>query len=423
MKNHSTILKLIFMGVIISVLLIANTFIGLKLEDRENASSAVKHQIINAAGGNFKLSDCYLSIPYEYSYYEKNSDGEDVLKKYKKKEIVKPKTDVIKVNSYSEDRQIGIYSYPIFYGDITLDFTFDISTLKNDENYEYFYSDSEIFLGCADKSLQAKPVFTVNGKKYQVDFCNNENKVECLRAKVDCTGDKVVFKTDLKIRGAESLYFKLFSSETSLNVHSDWASPGFSDYDYLPIDYTITENGFDASWYVPFDIGDLTHSIGFDYIQSVNVYKKVERSIKYGFLFIIVPFIVLFLFEILAGVNLHSVNYLLSGAASVIFFLLLLSLSEHIVFSLAYLIAAISSGLLVSLYTCSVTQKIKFGGFMMMIFVFLYGYLFVCLKSEDYALLMGAIFAFVVLAVVMFITRKIDWSNLKKKSNTVLIEA
>ena len=103
-------------------------------------------------------------------------------------------------------------------------------------------------------------------------------------------------------------------------------------------------------------------------------------------------------------------HYLLSGAACVIFFLLLLALSEHIPFGVSYLLSAGAVSLLVSLYVGSVTKKVKLGFCMMPLFVLLYGYLYASLQSEDYALLIGALFAFIVLAIVMFCTRKIDWN-------------
>ena len=133
----------------------------------------------------------------------------------------------------------------------------------------------------------------------------------------------------------------------------------------------------------------------------------------YGFLFIIVPFIVLFLFEIFLKVNLHPVNYLLCGAASIVFFLLLLSFSEHIPFFAAYLVSAAASGVVTSFYVGSITRMPKTGFEMMGVFLIMYGYLYCSLKSEDYALLIGSIFAFILIAVLMIFTRKVDWNNLR----------
>ena len=152
--------------------------------------------------------------------------------------------------------------------------------------------------------------------------------------------------------------------------------------------------------------------VGFDLVQTVDIYKMVHRAISYGFLFIIVPFIVLFLFDVFMKINFHPLHYLLSGAASVIFFLLLLSFSEHINFTLAYVISSLASGILVSFYVASVTNRVFVGFSMLGVFALMYIYLYFSLQSEDYALLIGSLFVFTILACVMFITRKVDWNNL-----------
>jgi inner membrane protein len=122
----------------------------------------------------------------------------------------------------------------------------------------------------------------------------------------------------------------------------------------------------------------------------------------------------MFLFEIFADIVLHPVHYLLCGAATVIFFLLLLALSEHLPFVASYLIAAFASALLTSIYLASVTGKFKIGASMILLFSVLYAYLYLSLKSEDYAFLIGTLFAFCVLASVMFLTRKVNWSSLHR---------
>lgn len=420
-KTTNPVFKLIFMGVVIGILLIANVIIGAKLDDRKYTSNDAKRQISNAAGGNFHLKDCYLSIPWVYTYYEKNDKGVNVEHKKYGTEVIKAKSSKIDANVVSEDRTIGIYSFPIYFGEVNLNAEFDISQLKYNKGYTYSYDIAEVYVGCSDKSFQSRPVFTVNNVEYPTEFVNTSG-CDYIKAKCSARKDKIVFNTNLKIRGADRFRICVFAPETYFNVTSDWCSPGFSDFSYLPNDYDITEKGFTASWYVPFDACDSSNDIGFDYIQPVNLYKKLDRAINYGFLFIIVPFIILFLFEIFASVNLHPMNYLLSGAASVLFFLLLLSMSEHMKFGVSYLLGALASGLLVSVYIASITKKIKLGIFMSISFILLYGYLFVCLQSEDFALLMGAIFAFVILATIMFVTRKVDWSNLKKVTDTDLMK-
>ena len=113
------------------------------------------------------------------------------------------------------------------------------------------------------------------------------------------------------------------------------------------------------------------------------------------------------------NVSFHPVHYFLCGAANIVFFLLLLSFSEHVPFALSYLISAVASGGITSLYVASVTGKVKVGIEMSAVFAMMYSYLFISLKSEDYALLVGSLFIFMIIAVLMFVTRKVDWNNIK----------
>ena len=232
--------------------------------------------------------------------------------------------------------------------------------------------------------------------------------------------------SNIAIRGAKTFSVVPAGSNTHMKVTCDWPSPGFTEGNWLPDSRTITKDGFTAEWSVPFSGIDASNDkqyrdfIGFKYIDPVDLYRKLDRSVTYGFLFIIVPFLIFFLFEIFAKISFHPVQYLLSGAACVIFFLLLLALSEHIPFGASYIISAGAVSLLVTLYIGAITKKIKLGFTMIPMFAILYSYLYISLQSEDYALLIGAIFAFIVLGVVMICTRKVDWSALGHKNETEL---
>lgn len=409
--------KLIFIGVIIGLLLIANLFIGGKLDDREYTKNRAVEDIYNSAGGSFIISDLFITIPYSYTVTKLNSKGV----KYDELEY---SSKIIRANklSYStklttEKRKIGIYSAPVFNGDLTINGDFDTTPSLSESEYNFMYNKAKLSILIKNRSLIEAPVFILNGKEYesQFDYSRAQNTFSSIYSDFKCEKGKIKLNTTLKIRGAESFNIFLASENTKLKIESNWNSPSFKDYAYLP-SYDITDQGFSADWDIPFDTGKGENKIGFKLVQSVDIYKMVERAIKYGFLFIIVPFIVLFLFEIFMEIQLHPVNYLLCGAASIVFFLLLLSFSEHINFELSYLISAAASGIVISLYVTSLTAKFKFGAEMCGVFILMYGYLFFSLKSEDYALLIGSVFIFIIIALFMYFTRKIDWNNLKIKN-------
>ena len=144
-------------------------------------------------------------------------------------------------------------------------------------------------------------------------------------------------------------------------------------------------------------------------MEPVTAYTKNSRTAKYGLLFLIIPFSVFFLFEIITRRRIHPIQYLMAGLGNVVFYLLLLSLSEHLGFNAAYLLSATGVITLVTLYARSILGKGSRGWIMAPILAVCYGYLFVVLQSEDYALLLGSLGLFLLVGTVMFLTRKIDW--------------
>lgn len=441
--------KVIFIGLVTGLLLIANACIGGKLKDRENAKNFAVKQISEAAGGRFSLKEIYVSIPYTYIHTYRDASGVLLQEKIEDAKTFPASAIAYDASLSTQMRTIGIYSAPIYTGNIKIDCVFDVDIPENKDGYEYFPEKASVRLAIKEKSIMNRPVFVINDARTDVSFSkgfsDNLRQSKELAAQTDvsfsksspgnqseltssfvCRDGKNSFSTTLEIRGAESFQVMLASTQAKLSVKSDWQSPGFSNYDYLPDIHEITDTGFTASWNLPFSSIDEKNYIGFDYVQPVEIYKMLHRTIGYGFLFIIVPFIILFLFDVFLRTNFHPFHYLLSGAASVIFFLLLLSFSEHISFSAAYIISAAASGLLVSMYVASITRRFFLGCSMGGAFVVLYCYLFFSLKSEDYALLIGSLFAFTILASVMFITRKVDWNSLglpnksKDSDNSVL---
>lgn len=410
--------KIGFIGAIVFVLLIANLFIGLKLEDREGAKNTAVSNISSAGGGSFSLSDVCIVVPYVQhkkinGSYQDYKNGQSTIHA----RILDYSADV-----KTEDRKLGIYSSKIFTGEIQISGEF-LCNLRNNSEYTYDFAGAKFFVGLNDRSIIEAPEFVVNDIKYRTSLNvtggadqNFTDKHNGIVSDMKYREGVNTFSTVLKIRGAEQFRVMVNSDQAKLSVVSDCTTPGFSDFDYLPKTRKLTDKGFTAEWFVPFGSTGSQNDLGFRIHQGVDVYTMVYRAVTYGFLFIVVPFIVLFLFEVFMKVNLHPVNYLLCGAASIIFFLLLLSFSEHIPFFAAYLISAFASGLLTSFYVGSITGIPKTGFEMMGVFLFMYGYLYCSLKSEDYALLIGSIFAFVLIAILMIFTRKVDWNVLHESA-------
>lgn len=236
------------------------------------------------------------------------------------------------------------------------------------------------------------------------------------------------FSFELTIKGTGDAQFVPVGGETEVTITSPWKTPSFIGA-FLPADRTISDTGFSAVWNVSsfgrnypqvWREGDVTFSalndsaFGVRFVDGVDLYTQMFRSIKYAVLFILITFILFFLFEVLQKVRVHPIQYLLIGSALALFYLLLLSLAEQIGFLYAYVLATGMITLLITSYSASVLKQ-KAGVLLVgMKLILLYGYLYFVLQMEEYALLFGALLLFALLASVMFLTRTIDWFSMAK---------
>lgn len=237
----------------------------------------------------------------------------------------------------------------------------------------------------------------------------------------------IPFQFDLTLRGSGQLLFLPAGEDTRVKLSSTWPDPGFTGA-FLPAEREISEEGFAASWQVPFfgrsygqhwvddrvDVLALQASVfGVDLVLPADAYQQTERSVKYAILFVLLTFGTFFLLELLSPVRLHAVQYLLVGFALVLFYVLLLAFAEHLGFGLAYSLAATAITCLISAYGRSILASARWALMLFACLGTLYGYLYVLLRLEDFALLLGAGGLFVALALVMRLTRHLDWYKLE----------
>ncbi|NDV18667.1 cell envelope integrity protein CreD [Pseudodesulfovibrio sp. JC047] len=233
----------------------------------------------------------------------------------------------------------------------------------------------------------------------------------------------ISFSMTLDLHGSHELSFIPLGGEYAVDLQSIWPHPRF-DGAYLPATREVTRTGFKAHWLVTefangagLGSADILSwdrpSFGVELIDPVDIYTKSERAVKYGFLFVLLTLEFFFLFEMLRGMRIHVAQYLFVGAALIIFYLLLISLSEHIGFVLAYLVASCTCVSLLTVYVRSMVKSMKvalgFGGAIAV----LYGALYGILLSEQYALVLGSGLLFIILAGTMFLTRHVDWYSLE----------
>jgi len=221
------------------------------------------------------------------------------------------------------------------------------------------------------------------------------------------------------------------AAAAQVQLRSDWPHPSFGGR-FLPASREVGDTGFSARWTVsslastasaevergaplcaaPPRGGECLDTLAVAFIDPVNPYVLSDRAIKYGLLFLVLTFVTVALVELLAGRRVHPVQYLLVGLALAVFFLLLLSLSEHLSFGVSYAVAAAACVLLLGFYGAHMLGGARAGAAFAVGIAALYGALYLLLRLEQTALLVGATMLFVALAVVMLLTRRVDWYTL-----------
>jgi inner membrane protein len=235
--------------------------------------------------------------------------------------------------------------------------------------------------------------------------------------------DTIAFTVDLEFNGTDSLAFVPMGDRTGVTVSSTWPDPSFSGTQ-LPRTHEISGDGFTAGWEVSefarpapsaWVDGTVDESLlagsafGVDLYMGVGLYEQSLRAARYAVLFVGLSFVAYFLFETLGQLRLHPLQYLLVGFANVLFYLLLLSLAEHSGFGIAYLLGAVASSSLIVGYSRTVLASDRRALLMAGLLFALYGYLYLVLRAETFAMLAGALGLWVILGTVMYLTRKIDW--------------
>jgi len=230
----------------------------------------------------------------------------------------------------------------------------------------------------------------------------------------------------MKVSGSDELRFVPLGKTTNGEMKCLWGDPSFLG-DFLPEKREISAGGFHASWdvlswnrtlpprWTGRQAGLMGQILGVKLLQVVDEYRKSSRAVKYAILFVALTFLSFFVVDVLRRSPFHPVHYTLVGLALVLFFVLLLSLSEYLAFNLSYALSSGAIVLLIALYTRAISRRWGVAAAIAAVLAGLYAFLLVLLQLEDYALLLGSLLLFVSLAVVMYLTRRIDWFALGKE--------
>jgi inner membrane protein len=427
--------KILMLIALVLLLLIPLSMISGLIYERNRTADSAEAEIMEAWGSQLTEAGPFITVPgvrTEQIRSKTERDGEKIEEGKKPFTlIVMPQKLNIKADFTTEIRRRGIFSVPLFSGNLSLSGAFDLAgalaSLSSNEELSFSKAELVIVLSSQkgirkiEKALwNSRELFFQPGNR---GFTILRKGASGIYAAIPVfSGSKSTFDINIAIQGGQLVRFLPVGQDTHVEIATDWASPSFQGA-FLPGSSTITDSGFDAVWdisYLSRDIplfwrsGDDVHEysdsmFGVNFFRAIDTYSLNTRAVKYAILFLIIPFLTLFLLEVFTKKRIHPVPYLLAGIANIIFYLLLLSLSEQMQFYLAYLLAAFGVTAMMTLYARSLLPSWNKSWYMGLVTIISYVLLYAVLNAESYALLIGSIGAFLVVALVMYITRKLEW--------------
>jgi inner membrane protein len=434
--------RMLMVGFLVIILLIPLSYINSLITERSFRQNDVVNEINEKWGNNVLVYGPILKIPYKTytetkTYNEKTKTYFTETETHIKNAYIFPESLKANVNVDSKTLKRGNFESAVF--TTTMDFSghyipTDLSS-KDIKNEDILWGKATVIIKTSNlKGIKSDMLLKLNSNSYafQTNFNEDKNNSDYLDVlesgfikKEDLINNKNgAFSISMAFNGSKQIELIPIGKTTTVHMASNWADPSFMG-NYLPNDETkhISKDGFKADWKVLHinrafsqqhlnKIPNLNQfAFGTKFMVMVDEYQKSERSAKYGFLVIGLTFLIFFLIQTLSKIEIHPFQYLMIGLALTMFYILLVSISEHSNFLKAYLIAGISVIALITLYSKSILKTFKFPLFIGGSLTALYAFIYVIIQLENYALLVGSIGLFLILTIVMYVSRKIDWSN------------
>ena len=438
----------LFLAIIVGLVLTIPLFsVWLLVYDRKTQSEEATASITEGWGGTQAINGPLLVIPYRATATETVvENGQSVTRS---RDVVRELTlapEIVELNTEvrPQVRKRSIYEAVVYDAHVAgkARFAFPPDLVRTGvDSSQMDMSRAELRFGLSDpRGLGANPRVNVDGTPLRLQPGGGSNGGRGFFAWIDAsplTGKPIAVDFAYDFRGNESLSLAPQAGDTRWTVRSSWASPSFGGA-FLPGSRDVGERGFDATYRIgnlalgrslvstgdagasaassppdkaagASDLDPNTQTAEISLVQPVDPYSQVNRATKYGFLFIGFTFLALLMFDVIGGVRVSAVEYLLMGAALVLFFVLLLAFAEVIGFTLAYIVASAAIAGLNTAYSAAVLASWRRAGFIGGLLAGLYAILYILLSLEAYSLLIGSLLLFAALAGVMYATRRIDW--------------
>ena len=436
MPRRSMGLKLLLVCALALVMAIPALFVFALLMDRTHRADQVTGEVSRLLGGPQTFLGPVIAVPYQTPPPAAGQPmGKGVY-------IIFPARGEATASAASEVRNRSLFRVPVYRADLDFKADFDLTgTPANAPDQAVLdWNRAEMLVGVSDpRGAQSDILLTVAGKALQAapasamaERASSDQPLKFFGAGVGgmvTPGSRFAVEARLKFSGAQRLAILPWGKTTTLQVKSDWPDPSF-DGGFLPVTKQLGAKGFTAAWSVPFvargvpaegtqevlsrlDAG----ALGVSFVDPANPYQSVARSLKYALLFVGLVFLAYFLFETMTRRRVHPAQYVLIGLAQIIFYLLLLSIAEQVGFDWAFLAAAGATVTLISAYAGWVFESRKQGVIAFVAFTLLYALIYILMRLEDFALLVGAVASFAAITAVMYFTRKIDWYGVTDASS------
>ncbi|MDG3582613.1 MULTISPECIES: cell envelope integrity protein CreD [Galbibacter] len=435
--RESITARMLIVGFLLLVLLIPLAFVKELIKERKHRQEDVVNEINDKWGDEVVLSGPILKVPYKEIKEVKSFNSETNSYEIKNEEHIDyayffPMDLNINAQVDTKPLNRSIYKSVVYTSDVDVKGVFPKIEFEKDrilpENI--LWNKATILIQTSNlKGIRNTVKTTLNNQTLSMAPVYNNavlNTIESVPITNFATmhAQETSFRFNLKVNGSKTMKFVPIGKTTQASMASNWASPSF-DGMFLPEDGSreISSDGFKASWKIlqinrQFEqsfydkIPDLTpFAFGAKLIVPVNEYAKSERASKYGILVIALTLLVFLLIQLVSKIYIHPFQYVMIGLALVMFYTLLISISEHSSFLKAYLLASAAVLGLVTLYSRTILKNFKFAILVGASLMCLYGFIYVIIQLEDYALLVGSIGLFIILATIMFFSKKIDWEN------------
>lgn len=461
--KESVTIKLLSIGFLVLILLLPASWIESLIRERQVRADDVVREVTDKWSGVQTLTGPVLKVPFtridKNKRWEKGVQIEELVESVHTAYFL-PETASLKNEVNPQVLHRGIFDAVVYDSKTNIAATFQSPNFEkwNIPDEQVHWKEATLVMGITDlRGISENPVIKSGAKSFGSEPSSNielsiqqyqkindpydqDASTETTTAfntagivaplgwtkREDVTLD---FTLNLQVRGSERIYFVPIGKTTDVQIKSNWSSPSFEGK-LLPTSRDVSESGFDATWKVlsynrPFSQQWLDadqslggSELGVRLIIPADQYQKSIRTAKYGVLIIILAFTALFLVEITSKIRIHPFQYILIGAALIIYYTLLLSFSEHVGYNAAYAIASLATITLLALYSVTFLRSRSLVILFTVLMTTFYSFIFVIIQAEDFSLLIGSLGLFLIIAAIMYFSRNIRWYSDQESVST-----